>query len=211
MQKRLLLLLSAALFGGLTACEQAQQAKNAYSAVSSMAKAGKTVEADLKTSELRQTERIKRGDTLAINYKELKKRLPAAIAGFAADGEAEGQSMQMSGLHYSTAKQKYRKGDETLTITLMDYNGAAPMFMAATMMMNTGLEMENDEQIMRGTDLGLTDVKAYETLGKKNHNASLMSSVADRFFVTVEATGQQDTELVKTAAKSLNLEELAKM
>ncbi len=211
MKPRHSLFLSVALVGSLTACEQAQEAKNAYSALSTTAKASQHMAENMKAAEVRQTDRVKRGDTLAINYKELEKRLPATLAGYTVVGEPEGQSMQMSGMHYSSAKQKYRKDDQSMTVTILDYNGAASMFTAATMMMNTGLEIENDDQIMRGTDLGIAGVKAYETFGKKDHQATLMTSVADRFFVTVEATGQQDTNLVKDVAKSLNLAELAKM
>ena len=91
------------------------------------------------------------------------------------------------------------------------YNGAAAMFSAATAMMGAGMEMEDDSQLMRGLDLGISGVKAYETFDKKNHKAAVMMGVADRFFVTVEATGQPDTELVKAAAKQLELDALAKM
>jgi hypothetical protein len=154
---------------------------------------------------------VKRGDTLAINYKELQKRLPSAIEGYTASGDPEGQSMQMTGMHYSTAKQNYKKGDETLSVQLMDYNGAAAMFTAATAMMGSGMEIEDDNQLMRGVDMGIPGVKAYETLEKKNHKAGLVLGIADRFFVAIEASGQNDTGLVKSAAKSLDIASLAKM
>jgi hypothetical protein len=211
MTNRLPLLLASIALTSLLGCEQAREAKNSYNAIVTTTKAAKGMAANMEAAQSRQEERVKRGDTLAINYKDLEKHLPAAIAGYAADGAPEGQSMQMTGMHYSTAQQKYKKGDETLNIQLMDYNGATAMFSASTAIMSAGMEMENDDQIMRSTNLGLAGVKAYETIGKKDHKASLILGVADRFFVSIEATGQNDSELVKTAAKSLDLEALAKM
>ena len=203
------LLLAAVL--GLTGCEQARDAKNAYSAVVTSTKAAKEMASGMQEVQARQEDRAKRGDTLAINYKELEKYLPATAASFTPEGNPEGQSMQMPGMRYSMAKQNYRKGDETLSVTLMDYNGAAPMFLAATAMMNTGMEMENDDQLMRGLDLGLPGVKAFETLEKKNHQATIVLSVANRFLATVEASGQNDTELVKSVAKGLKLSKISEL
>ena len=204
-------LIAAAFLTALGGCEQAQEAKNVYSAVAASAKASKGLAASLQDAQARQAERVKHGDTLAINYKELQKRLPASINGYEAAGDAKGQTMQMPGIHYSAAEREYKKGEETLKVTIMDYNGAAAMFTAATAMMSSGLEMETDDQVMRSTDLGITGVKAYETIEKKDHKSSLMMGVANRFFVTIEASGQTNGELVKAAAKSLDLEALSKL
>jgi hypothetical protein len=149
--------------------------------------------------------------TSSSNCRELKKHLPASIAGYAADGRAEGQAMQLTGMHYATVKQHYKKGHETMSVQLLDYREAAAMFSAASAMMNVGMEMENDEQLMRGVNVGIPGVKAYETLGKKDHKASLVLGVSDHFFIAIEASGQHDTELVRAAAHNLDFASLTKM
>lgn len=204
--------LAACVVALATGCEQAREAKNTYNAVVTTTKAAEQMATNLESAQARQAERAKRGDTLAINYKELQQYLPSGpVAGYAAEGKPEGQTVQMTGAHYSTASQDYKNAEQTLSVTLMDYNGAAAMFTAATAMMNVGMSIENDEQVMRGVDLGIPNVKAFETLDKKDRKASLVLGVADRFFVSVEATGQDNTELVQEVAKKIDLTKLAKL
>jgi hypothetical protein len=207
------LLLPAGVVAGLlltTGCEQARDAKNAYSAVVTTTKAAKEMAANLESAQERQAQRQQRGDTLAISYKELQRYLPASPAGYAPDGQPEGQSTNVANLHMSTASQEYKKGEQTLKVALVDYNGAATLFMGATAMMNNGMEIEDDNQLMRSLKLDQPGVKGLETLDKKDHKAAVTMAVGDRFLVTVEASGQNDTELVKSVANSLDLAPLAR-
>ncbi|WP_310394979.1 hypothetical protein [Hymenobacter sp.] len=209
--KNLLLFCVAATFAFvLASCEQAQEAKNAYSAVVTTAKAAEEIGKNMEAAQSRQVTRRKQGDTLALNYKELQKYLPASPAGFAAEGTPEGQSTNMAGMHMATSSQEYKKGDQSLEVTLVDYNGAGALFMGATAMMSSGMEIEDDNQLMRGIKTKQAGVKGMETFDKKDHKATVMLAVGDRFLLTVEATGQNDTELVKSVATGMNLEALAK-
>lgn len=210
MNRPLLFICAAALSAlTFTSCEQAQEAKNTYSAIVTTSKAAKEMASNMETAQSRQEDRKQRGDTMALPYKELQKYLPASPAGYTADGGPEGQSTNMASMHMSTAEQKYKKGDQTLKVALVDYNSAAPLFMGATAMMNSGLEIENDDQLMRGLKLDKPGMKGMETLDKKDHKASVVMGVGDRFLVTVEASGQNDTELVKSVAKELDFGTLA--
>ncbi|GAA4350692.1 hypothetical protein GCM10023185_08700 [Hymenobacter saemangeumensis] len=203
--------MAAASLALLAGCEQASEAKKSYNAIVTTTKAAESLSASMEEAQTHQAERVKRGDTLSINYKELHKLLPSAIEGYTAEGEPEGESVQMPGMQYSSTKQRYRKGEETLSVQLVDYNGAATMFTAATAMVGTGIAVEDETQLMRSLDLGMKGVKGYEKLDKQGHQASVLLGVADRFFVTLEATGQKDTELVKSAARQLKLSGLARM
>lgn len=194
----------------LSGCEKAREAKNAYSAVVTSTKAAKEMASNMESAQQQLEARKQRGDTMALPYKELQQYLPASPAGFAPDGDPEGQSTNMGSMHLSTAGQKYRKGEQTLSVSLVDYNSAAPLFMGATAMMNNGLEIEDDDQLLRGLKLDQPGVKGMETLDKKGHKATVTMGVGDRFLVTVEASGQNDTELVKSVAGSLDLGGLAK-
>lgn len=196
--------------GCLTGCQQAQDAKNAYSAVVTTTKAAKEMTNNFEAAQARQEARKQHGDTMAINYKELQKFLPTTVADYAPEGTPGGESMNMSGMHLSSAEQEYKKGEQTLKVSLVDYNSAAPLFMAATAMMNSGLEMEDDNQLTRGLNLKQDGVKGMETLDKKAHKATVVLGIGDRFLATVEASGQNDTELVKAVATGLDLAALAK-
>ena len=205
--------LGAAVCAGfvLAGCQQAQEAKNSYSAIVASTQAVKEMGKNLDAAQERQKQRRERGDTLAIGYKELQKYLPASPAGYAPSGTPEGENMNMPQAHFSSASQQYLLGDKTLKVALVDYNAAAPLFMASTAMMNSGLSMEDDSQLLRGVDLGLPNTKGIETLDKKDHKATVVLGVADRFLVTVEASGQDDIKMVEDVAKNLNLKEMAKL
>jgi len=209
MRHRSIAVLAAVLF--LAGCEQAKEAKNAYTVVTHAAEASKGMSEALQNAQTRQADRAKHGDTLALPYKELEKYLPETVPGFATADAPAGQTMQMPGMHYSQASRAYHQGDkQDLTVTIVDYNGAGALFSAASGIMALGMEMEDDNQRMNSADMGQKGLKALETYGKKDRKATVVVAVNDRFIATVEATDQPDTEAVKAVAKSLNYDELLK-
>ncbi|MBC6990981.1 MULTISPECIES: hypothetical protein [Hymenobacter] len=201
-----------ALLPLLASCgERMQEAKNAYSAVATTTKAAEKMGEAMNKAEAKRKLRAAHGDTISLHYKELEKYLPGSIEGFTPDGAPKGESVNMGGLSYSTCEQIYRKGDQQLKVQLVDYNGANALYAGATAMMSAGFSQDNDDEMMRGCDLGIPEVKGWETLQKKDKKASVALGVGDRFFVAVESTGQDNTDFVKAVAKNINLNALAKL
>jgi hypothetical protein len=196
------LLLSAAL---LTSCDGVQKAKEAATAV----QAAKSYAENVETGQKKAEERRAKGDTLALAYGELQKYLPASVEGYEKDGDPEGQTLNMAGASYSMAAQRYKKGDETLKITITDYNGAYALFGMATAVMATGYSMENADEKVGPVDLGVG--KGYEDIKKKDKTVSVMVGLSDRFFVQAEATNQENSDLVKEAIKRMELQKLASL
>ncbi|GAB3830774.1 hypothetical protein GCM10028821_19640 [Hymenobacter jeollabukensis] len=150
-----------------------------------------------------------RSDTISLHYETLQRFLPEHVAGFVREGSPQGESVQLGGISYSTCEQHYRKGNQRLKVQLVDYNGAQALYAGATALMSTDIWQESDEQLMRGCDLGLPGVRGYETVQKLERRAAVALGVGDRFFVSVESTGQEDTRLVKAVARTLDLRGLA--
>lgn len=196
------LLLSAAL---LTSCDGIQKAKEAATAVQAAKNYAENVESGQKKAE----ERRAKGDTLALAYGELQKFLPASVEGYEKDGDPEGQTLNLAGASYSMAAQRYKKGDETLKITITDYNGAYALFGMATAVMATGYSMENADEKVGPVDLGVG--KGYEDIKKKDKTVAVMVGLSDRFFVQAEATNQENSDLAKAALKQLDLQKLASL
>jgi len=209
--KRLSIFLPLAATVLLASCDQIQEARNTYNTVASTARAAKNMGAALEASQKKRTDRAERGDTVSLNYRDLQRYLPKKVDGFTPIGEPTGESVNMRGLSYSTCGQIYTKGDQRLKVLLVDYNGANALYSGATAVMSAGFSQEDEEQLMRGCDLGVADVKGWETLEKKEHNASVALGVGDRFFVTVESNKQDDTEFVKQVARNIDLNGLAKL
>lgn len=210
MKKLLLLAVSPAFLLIATGCEQAQKTQEAYSNLSKLSEAGKTIEADMEAAKSRRAERVKNGDTLALPYKELENYLPAEVSGYTA-AEPSGQSMKTAGMAFSSAERKFTKDSVEVTVKIMDYNGANQLYQGAAAMFALGMESEDDERLVRAAPLKQDGVKGSETLQKKTGDAEVTLAVGDRFLVTVAGTHQKDLTLVESVAERMDLAKLTKL
>lgn len=198
-----------------TACggvsEKVQDAKNAANVISNMDDAAKNMEQSQKEAEVKMAERRKRGDTIAMPYEKLKAYMPTDLQGYTADGEPEGNFVKQPGMSYSSLKQNYKNGEKTLSITLTDFNGVAGLYTAAFGLYASGIEIENNEEILKGWKPEVGSTRGFEQFKKKTKDANVTVGAVDRFVLSVQATGQENTSVVKDIAKSAKWGELEKM
>ncbi|MBC8081885.1 MAG: hypothetical protein H7Z21_01630 [Hymenobacter sp.] len=207
--KTFFLLLAGLLLLATTGCEQAQQTKEAYSTLSKLSEAGKTIEADLETSKNRRAERVKSGDTLSLPYKELQDYLPAEVSGYTAAAPS-GESMTTAGMSFSTAERKFTKDTLEVTVKITDYNGANQLYQGLGASLALHFESENDETLTKTAALKLDGVKGTETFHKKTGDAELTLAAGDRFLVTLNGTKQKDLALLESIAERMDLEKMAR-
>ncbi|MET4104995.1 hypothetical protein [Hymenobacter sp. UYP22] len=208
MNKLVLAVLGTALL--TTACDQAQKVKESYSAISKLKDAGEKMEASMDAAKSQREERVKRGDTLSMPYKELQAYLPTDVSGYTA-ANPTGQSMKMSGIAFSTVGREFTKDSVTVKTEIIDYNGANQLYQGASAMLGLGLESEDDEQLTKSASLGIDGASGMETYRKKDRQAELMLAVGGRFLIKVTADKQPDTKLVESVAKQMQLEKLAEL
>lgn len=208
MKTQLIILASAMVL--LAGCEQAQKAKESYSAISQLSKAGENIEATLDEAKNQRTEREKRGDTLSLPYKELQQFLPTEVSGYTA-GELSGQSQKMSGMSFSMADREFTSGESTVKVSLIDYNGADEMYQGLSAMYSMGLEQENDEKILGPSTLKMDNVTGMETFYKKDGRAEMSLAINGRFLLNLTADKQKDMSLLKSVAEDMDLEKLSKL
>ena len=194
----------------LTGCEKAREAQQAASNMEKLSEAGDKMQSAMKESAGRQAERVRKGDTLALPYKELETYLPASISGYTA-AAPEGESMKTSGMSFSTATRKYTQGDNSVEVKLIDYNGAHTLFQGVSAIFGMGMESENDETLTRTSPMKLEGTRAMETLNKKDGDAELSLVAGDRFMMSIKATHQKDFALVESVAQQLDFSKLAKL
>ena len=156
----------------------------------------------------RYAERRAKGDTLAIHYKELQKFLPKEIKGFSREGEMEGTSINMEDGSYSMASQRYRKGNEDLTISLVDYNNAIDMYEGLEGTWASGMSFEDDNQKASGVSLQNNKVKGMQFFAKKEHRCELMAGISGRFYLQIMVRNTDNPGLCKEIAEGLNLSAL---
>jgi hypothetical protein len=184
-------------------CGKVKEATNAAEGLKNYAEG-------LKESTSKMEERRAKGDTVSMPYGELQKLLPSSISGYNKEEDPKGESINMMGMSYSTASQVYKSGDGEITINIMDYNASYAGFGAATAMFATGFSVDNDQEHLGAIDLGISGVKAWEDVKKKEKRSTVMAGVNDRFLVTAEGRNVEP-DAVKTAIKSVDFSKLAGM
>ncbi|MEA5460192.1 hypothetical protein VB796_14135 [Arcicella sp. LKC2W] len=201
MKKRLfpILLVCVLLFS----CGKVKDAANAAEGLKNYAEG-------MKESDNKMKERRAKGDTISMPYGELQKLLPLSIAGYAKDGEPKGESVNMAGISYSTASQIYKNGDAEITVNIMDYSASYAAFGAATAMFSTGFSVDNDQEHLGAVDLGISGIKAWEDVKKKEKKSTIIAGVNERFLVTAEGRNVE-SDMVKEAVKAVDLKKLAGM
>jgi hypothetical protein len=177
--------------------------------VSDLKNAGEQIADAMDEAKKKREERKAKGDTLAINYKELQKYLPAP-SGYEKDGDPSGESVSMPGLgSWSKAEQRFKSGDKELNIELMDYNQSELGYTAAAGLFGMNIQVENDNEKSGTFETGIKGVKGYEQMYKKDNRADVTYAIANRFILTLHLNGSNDVEALKNIAKSMNLAELA--
>jgi len=178
--------------------------------LTALAKIGEEVQKKMETSEEKLAERRERGDTLALNYKELQKYLPESMEGYERS-DPEGQSMTMQGMSYSMASVDFNNDNgDYVRITLVDYNSAYNLYSMTSTMWATGISIEDDEQKANGVKLD-NGITGWEVYRKIDRESSVMLGLGYRFILTVEATNQESTEFVKSVVKSMDMDKLMEM
>jgi hypothetical protein len=187
----------------ILSCGKVKEATNAAEGLKNYAEG-------LKESTSKIEERKAKGDTASIPYADLQKMLPSSISGYNKEGDPKGESVNMMGMSYSTASQVYKSGDGEITLNIMDYNASYAAFGAATAMFATGFSVDNDQEHLGAIDLGISGVKAWEDVKKKEKRSTIMAGVNDRFLVTAEGRNVEP-DAVKSAIKSVDFNKLAGM
>ncbi len=171
--------------------------------------AGEAMEKGAKEGNKKMEERRAKGDTLAMPYADLQKYLPK-IDGYTLDGELGGANVNMGGVSYSNAEAKFKKGENWVKVSIVDYNQAFAMYSAATAMWAMGMSVDTPTEKAGGIKIG-DDIGGWEVYQKKDKNAAVTLGVGSRFWVSVEADAQENTEFVKSVAKSIDLTKLSAM
>jgi hypothetical protein len=187
----------------ILSCGKVKEATNAAEGLKNYAE-------DLKESTSKMEERRAKGDTISIPYTDLQKMLPSSISGYNKEGDPKGESINMMGMSYSTASQVYKSGEGEITINIMDYNASYAAFGAATAMFSTGFSVDNDQEHLGAIDLGISGVKAWEDVKKKEKRSTVMAGINERFLVTAEGRNVEP-DAVKAAIKTVDFSKLVGM
>lgn len=190
--------------------EKVQELSNAMNAVKNADEAAEKMNESNDLIQKRMDERRQRGDTLAMPYKKLQEYLPASINGYTAEAPT-GESINMPGASYSNARARFTKGNDEVTITIMDYNQAFALYQGAIALWSMGMSVDNDQETAKGYNPNLELSGGWERYGKQDKSADLLLGVGSRFFIEIKASNQSNTDFVKSIANAMKLAEMSKM
>jgi hypothetical protein len=207
------LTLSAALAFGLISCgggkkDDSTTVTNA-TAVVAAATAENAAKTGMDDANAKMKARRAKGDTLAMPYTDLQKYLPASIDGYTAETPT-GASMNMMNMSYSTAMVHFKKDNDWVKVTIVDYNQAINLYNSATAMWSMGLTVDSPEEKANGIKPDNT-IGGWQVYKKKTKDATVTLGVGYRFWVQVEANDQADADKVLSIAKSVDLSKLANL
>jgi len=201
-------LLSAMVF---SCGEKAREAKETLSLMEDLKEGAEEMEKAVEKSNDKLAERRERGDTLAMNYKDLGRFLPASLGEYERQGEPKGNSINMPGMSYSEANASYIDGeDNMLSVELIDYNTAANMFVMATAAYGVGIDIESDSEHTKGFKEN-EDLSGWTVLQKENPDVTVFIGIAQRFFLKVEADNTDDVDKIKELALKIAKKELVNL
>jgi hypothetical protein len=151
----------------------------------------------------RWEERRKKGDTVALQYKELESFLPD-FSGYTKEGGPKGNQSNIPGMGaFSQTEQTYVNGDKRIKVSITDYNASQMAFTAATALYSLNISSEDDDKRQGSVDLGMKDVAAYETVYKQRQEAELAVIAGDRFYIMINSDGSNDIDQLKSVAKDV--------
>jgi len=137
-----------------------------------------------------------------VNFKELLPFVDLKIPGWTMDGTPCGATLKQGSIMVSEARVSFKAGDQTLEIIIMDFLGKTIPFLTGQQM-----EIESREETVRATQV--QGFKALATFRLQDKQAELDISVADRFWVKLDAEGIDNLEVLEKIAQQMDLKRLA--
>jgi hypothetical protein len=124
------------------------------------------------------------------------------IPGWTMEGKPSGATLKQGQVMVSEARVSFRAGDRTMEVIIMDFLGKTIPFLTGQQ-----LQMETSEETVCTTEV--QGFKAFETFRHQDRQGELNISVADRFWVKIDADGIDNLEVLKKVAQQIDLKKLA--
>lgn len=138
-----------------------------------------------------------------VHFKELMSIVAIAPPeGWEVAKKPKGQTMK-SPIQMSEAEVEFKSGDKRLEVKIVDGLGG----MMPLMGLMRGMEMESSEEYMKSIEVqGFKGTESYKYNEKEG---DIKLPVANRFLVTIEGKGIDNTDVLKEVAGKLDLKKLA--
>jgi hypothetical protein len=137
-----------------------------------------------------------------VNFTELLPFVDMNIPGWTMEGRPCGTTLQQGKVMVSEARVSFKASDRTLEIIIMDFLGKTMPFLTGQQVL-----MDTSEETARPTEV--QGFKAFESFRLQEKQGELNISVADRFWVKIDAEGIDNPEILTKVAQKMDLKKLA--
>lgn len=137
-------------------------------------------------------------ENMALPPEEILKLIPNKFEDFYLNTDPQSKLIAIGTLRYSMAEKNFAANHKrSIKVLLFDYREAMIMYSQATRKFSTYKAINTDTLVFNS--LLLTDCSGWESFNAKRNFSQIMLGVCDRFFLTIEGTNVQLSELKKFA------------
>lgn len=192
--------------------QKVQELENVAKVVKNLPEASEKANATSEIANKKIEERKAKGDTLAMNFKELINYLPKSIDGYKS-ADPEGSSTNAMGFSFSQASNTYSKmiGDkeESIRIELVDYNASYEYLTGIAYWTTLNISTESSKGFERTTKADIDNAYAYEKYDNESKSGSITYILGYRFILTINGENINSFDELKSIANKIDLKKLA--
>ncbi len=192
MKKFVLVLACGALIAGCG--EKAQEMKKSIDAMQQLAKNAEQITESANEGEKVYQERVAKGDTVAIPYKELQAFLPGSISGYTA-ADPTGSQQSMPGFSMSVAERTWTSEsnpEASIKVTITDLGGTQGAYGLAGLPLMMAFNSEDDHQKTESLKLDVPTTAGSAVFNKDSKSAKVIMGTRYRYLINLESNGSQD-------------------
>ncbi len=127
-----------------------------------------------------------------VDFRKLKELLPESVAGMDRASH-DGKKVGAMGMKFSTAQAQYKKGDEVLAVSIIDFAGVSYFLASSAAWATMEIDEESDKGYKRTTTID--GYKAFEEYNKQDRKGQVSIIAEGRYIVSIEGRNVDDSVL----------------
>lgn len=127
-----------------------------------------------------------------VDFRKLKELLPESVAGMDRASH-DGKKVGAMGMKFSTAQAQYKKGDEVLAVSIIDFAGVSYFLASSAAWATMEIDEESDKGYKRTTIID--GYKAFEEYNNQDRKGQVSIIAEDRYIVSIEGRNVDDSVL----------------
>lgn len=134
---------------------------------------------------------------------KLQEIFPSSVSNVPKSGEFEGITLTIEGTNFSNATARYKKGNVTIEIVIIDYADSKELFESSSLSTTEELDYESGGTFAKTFTI---DGKKGYVMGDKSANTTTMIIVwGERFVLNVNVDGKYDEAYIKAIYNEIDL------